>query len=1282
MIPVTLTQGVTDGHADRAPNHTLEDVAEEILNGMFCTYEPPPPTRKPKKRGILRAPKMFRRNRSDQSSKSVRWSDTAEENEDDAEPVKDEDHASSTFHCNITQVCMDAGIEAGCFSPSNKIAKQEIDRKKKKSKSKRNNKLTEEIVFDEEGNPKSLLSGKVVAPPSPPPPRTKESFVPQLCGVKINCNDDEDHMEELAKSNRDGPSKTYHRPKQSYDYDDDLDNSLVDEEEEDEENEDTAAIEERHKQQHQAILKKRMKKLREKQEKQRRKKAKESGQKVEQDADWDDDRASNVSVSSSFFRRVFSKKDSAKDDNQTASRGRTASKSRSPSPGRRTSASVSFDEDEALDPIQMIRAEGKPNQMSRSIRAADDWDESLPIIPVRQQKIMRRAMPDECVTRNYRQPIMPNAPASPATRNKIRDPSPGINRTRSRSADDKEVNKTNRWSLPSMGGSKNRGSRSKSPSRARSNSPSRHAEQDDPLRVVVLNGRQGSLTRRAMENFNYMHPTHPLIRNPDDAMERDSMIMAHRHGMDGTLSANSDQMERQSYITAHREGFIDTSYWEPPHLSGFGSGAASRELKNGAIHPMMSRPGYYSYDDMLERQSFITASRQDFDKMPQTRACGLMNTVEEEKSLMQDPIRIAAPTNAASRPSTGQTRGQARQDDISDIRLRERIRTSLDALPEAGYKRTPSQQSTPAQYLLPQATSRPQQDEGSCCSMQYRTPGEAIPQVNHFSDGPSVHNPQIHMQRSPAVDRRLQAQQQAQLQRQYYERVQKQQASRTFTGSAKAKAPGRRQKSAFSLPFFRRSRSRSPVLSRSQSRSRSPSRSKKPELSRSQSRSRSPSRSKNPQQRTRSLDRTDVGARAQAGPVRALPMPQSWNGGSYPYPNPPPTNEQLFFYQMQQQQQLAMQQQQQQQHHIQTQHRQQALALQQASHDATVKVADAEQPTVDEKEITWEERTKQAWERLRTGLTFESAKAEDASEVNNQIYKSSLPAIIKEPEVKKEEKAETAIKDEQPSLFQSALAMLTSAPGKEETNEVQDQVAEASHKVMPLQGSPPPVMQQYHSMQLPSYPSTMPMYAYQLPPGQSQHYPPWTQIPMQAPYHSMSLPVLPGSPPLQTPNNMVMPQMMMSQQTQSGASKHPSVNNRRVSFGGRTEQAFTDDYDENLASPGKRKIFKGTKLITGLFGRNNGDQQKHAPSKEQTDGLLQTHTKSTDLSSCPSTYTLSEEWDGGPYLYSAGPVSPHVPSVVDNSSVDSGCLDTLSHLRMQVNRGKENPKDPSGPIAV
>ena len=277
-------------------------------------------------------------------------------------------------------------------------------------------------------------------------------------------------------------------------------------------------------------------------------------------------------------------------------------------------------------------------------------------------------------------------------------------------------------------------------------------------------------------------------------------------------------------------------------------------------------------------------------------------------------------------------------------------------------------------------------------------------------------------------------------------------------------------------------------------------------------------------------------------------------------------------------------------------HNQQKLQQQEfpptASTAETKRILEEPPASEHKKEMTWEERTQQAWERLRSGTIFETAKEDISTDEKAPMQIRTTEAASKANE------EENAPK----SFFQSALAMLT-----ENSMAKEDLALDGNSSVIGKQRT-----------------QTSPMIL------QNQYY----RSPIK--------------------NN--------------GIVRQSSFDQRRVTFGGESEQVYYSDSFSHLVSPQKRKVFKGTKIITGLFGR--ADRKSQKSSKEQTMGLQQTHTRSTDLSSCPST-------DGrGARQYHAGSMAPYVPSIVDG-----GCLDTLSHLRHQAHRCKDGPQDPSGPIA-
>jgi len=154
-----------DGKRKKPRSQTLEDVAEEMLNGMFCHYEPPDPSRvKRKHRGILRTSSSNvsqRRKKTD--SKSVRWVDKTEEHKP---PVE--------IRCNVATNCVDAGIEAGCISPKKKeeateiLSKLDYDLQPTDSMDSRvpyrPSRIHQGLSFDDDGYPMSDHGGYVLPP--------------------------------------------------------------------------------------------------------------------------------------------------------------------------------------------------------------------------------------------------------------------------------------------------------------------------------------------------------------------------------------------------------------------------------------------------------------------------------------------------------------------------------------------------------------------------------------------------------------------------------------------------------------------------------------------------------------------------------------------------------------------------------------------------------------------------------------------------------------------------------------------------------------------------------------------------------------------------------------------------------------------------------------------------------------------------------------------------------------------------------------------------------------
>jgi len=225
-----------------APNNTLEDVAEEMLNGIFCHYEPPKPVKK-KRRGILRAPKIFKRTNSSSTSsvediapassmasKAVRWSETVEESYP-KEPAME-------IHCNVAQNCVDGCVEAGLVKSeskatqvANKYSFEELRKRQEEANKKR-----------QEGKKQTVWDSKSILADLPPPPPPPKQFLSDLCGVRVECGNVADVEESSVKEaveieieEEDTPRKKKRKKKKAEQkskqpYDDD-DNSLLEESE-------------------------------------------------------------------------------------------------------------------------------------------------------------------------------------------------------------------------------------------------------------------------------------------------------------------------------------------------------------------------------------------------------------------------------------------------------------------------------------------------------------------------------------------------------------------------------------------------------------------------------------------------------------------------------------------------------------------------------------------------------------------------------------------------------------------------------------------------------------------------------------------------------------------------------------------------------------------------------------------------------------------------------------------------------------------------------------------
>ena len=231
------------------PNNTIaEDIAEEMINGIFCHYEPPDESQRHK--GILRKPRS-RKAHSDESlagssQRRVRWSDLPE---DDGKHIDDEPNTFGLTCGNVTCI-NDPAVRSGVTHAAQDNAMdydilQSFSEDSNGIIRRRESQAHHDVIFDDQGNPVPTKPGaRVDAPPPRPAPKKKESFIPELCGVKIGTEDDEHTYTEsevevtmteptataAKKENKQGyqpPDHKSYRP--SWEYAEDEENSLIDE---------------------------------------------------------------------------------------------------------------------------------------------------------------------------------------------------------------------------------------------------------------------------------------------------------------------------------------------------------------------------------------------------------------------------------------------------------------------------------------------------------------------------------------------------------------------------------------------------------------------------------------------------------------------------------------------------------------------------------------------------------------------------------------------------------------------------------------------------------------------------------------------------------------------------------------------------------------------------------------------------------------------------------------------------------------------------------------------
>jgi hypothetical protein len=206
---------ITEKKIKAPPNQTLENVAEEMLNGMFCHYEPPDQKRK-NHRGILRTAssatsgKVNPQQVPDEGKRGIRWSDKVESSFPKPPTIE--------AQCNIARHCVDGCTEAGI------IASPTVQQK------------AQDFAAKYDYDKLQMKRYKDSPPPPPPPPRQEKrggnpNVLSDICGVSIKCGADDDDQTAV---------KPYRRPKQVYDYDEDHEhNSITSDSEDDDDEEDS-----------------------------------------------------------------------------------------------------------------------------------------------------------------------------------------------------------------------------------------------------------------------------------------------------------------------------------------------------------------------------------------------------------------------------------------------------------------------------------------------------------------------------------------------------------------------------------------------------------------------------------------------------------------------------------------------------------------------------------------------------------------------------------------------------------------------------------------------------------------------------------------------------------------------------------------------------------------------------------------------------------------------------------------------------------------------------------
>ena len=639
-------KGPIQGPHKKTQSNAMEDIAEEMINGIFCHYEPPDDHNRTK--SILRRPKSRRSHRGastkpKSSHRKIRWSDEPKTTESQS------DENPFALNC-ITVNCADAAVEAGIVSSPGHLGQMDYELRETFSEDSgvrpRKSRAHHHVMFDDNGNPVPTKPGvRVHAPPPRPPPKRKEMFIPELCGVSIGYNnednddDDDDDEEEstryLDKKKKKRSSSEYERPnhskyRPSYEYREEDDNSLLTEE--------MAAERRRHLRQEQ---------LEERQASQgsvdirddmppppppppppRPPISKQQMDKAEQ-AIQDSrmsviDRNSRVktgqtpSVASSTQKPVSA---TAQRDHLEEHRGnlRTADEDW----GSQNSTDA-VDQPNCADAALVPVSKGV-NSALEFCGDRDDWDESLPLLPCDFKKKKQAEEPPKLDAPDSRDSQEENKPLR-YTPNEVEDSEVGtelewhspvskrlsfFKRGRNRDKrsslpgrveviEDEAASQVSKASQKSFLGFR---SRSKSPGRKRIFGRSRSSDinsgtgdDGDVDRQSFIGAYRDSIdntTGPTNHTTSNLHPAHPLNQGGPRRMSRD------------------DMMERQSFITAHRESMVSDGGSKvqtiTERLRRFRAQKAQRE--DGG--PVDLDDDFD--DEQFERQSMITAHRESFE---------------------------------------------------------------------------------------------------------------------------------------------------------------------------------------------------------------------------------------------------------------------------------------------------------------------------------------------------------------------------------------------------------------------------------------------------------------------------------------------------------------------------------------------------------------------------------------------------------------------------------------------------------------------------------------------